>query len=60
MDKVVEVKGVKLLAAKVDGVDMNGLYGFLCKFTDIHRLTLLLYEKYLSHRRNMLFSLFCM
>ena len=25
MDKVVEVKGVKLLAAKVDGVDMNGL-----------------------------------
>ena len=25
MDKVVEVKGVKLLAAKVEGVDMNGL-----------------------------------
>ena len=25
MDKVVEVKGVKFLAAKVDGVDMNGL-----------------------------------
>jgi alanyl-tRNA synthetase len=25
MDKVAEVKGVKLLAAKVDGVDMNGL-----------------------------------
>ncbi len=25
MDKVVEVKGVKLLAARVDGVDMNGL-----------------------------------
>ena len=25
MDKVTEVKGVKLLAAKVDGVDMNGL-----------------------------------
>ena len=25
MDKVVEVNGVKLLAAKVDGVDMNGL-----------------------------------
>lgn len=25
MDKVVEVKGVKLLAANVDGVDMNGL-----------------------------------
>ena len=25
MNKVVEVKGVKLLAAKVDGVDMNGL-----------------------------------
>lgn len=25
MDQVVEVKGVKLLAAKVDGVDMNGL-----------------------------------
>ena len=25
MDKVVEVKGVKLLAVKVDGVDMNGL-----------------------------------
>ena len=25
MNKIVEVKGVKLLAAKVDGVDMNGL-----------------------------------
>ena len=25
MDKVIEVNGVKLLAAKVDGVDMNGL-----------------------------------
>ena len=25
MDKVVEVNGVKLLAAKVEGVDMNGL-----------------------------------
>ena len=25
MDQVVEVKGIKLLAAKVDGVDMNGL-----------------------------------
>jgi alanyl-tRNA synthetase len=25
MDKVVEIKGVKLLAAKVEGVDMNGL-----------------------------------
>ena len=25
MDRVVEVKGVKLLAAKVSGVDMNGL-----------------------------------
>lgn len=25
MDKVVEVKGIKLLAAKVEGVDMNGL-----------------------------------
>ncbi len=25
MDQVVEVKGVKLLAAKVEGVDMNGL-----------------------------------
>lgn len=25
MDQVIEVKGVKLLAAKVDGVDMNGL-----------------------------------
>ncbi len=25
MNQVVEVKGVKLLAAKVEGVDMNGL-----------------------------------
>ena len=25
MDQVAEVKGVKLLAAKVEGVDMNGL-----------------------------------
>ena len=25
MDKVVEVNGVKLLATKVEGVDMNGL-----------------------------------
>ena len=25
MDQVKEVKGVKLLAAEVDGVDMNGL-----------------------------------
>lgn len=25
MDQVIEIKGVKLLATKVDGVDMNGL-----------------------------------
>ena len=25
MDQVVEVKGIRLLAAKVEGVDMNGL-----------------------------------
>ena len=29
---------------------LDSLDGFLCKFTDIHRLTLLLYEKYFSRK----------